>query len=218
MLAALGLSSPHELLLFCGSVLVLNATPGVDMLLTITRTLQGGARAGVAASLGINAGCIVHALAAAFGLAALLAVSAAAFTAVKALGAAYLLWLAVSMWRTAWRGAAPVGELAAAAARTPWQDFRTGFVTNVLNPKVALFFLAFIPQFIAPGTPDKTLAFLGLGVVFVAISTPFLLVVVAVMLRLRRLPASPRVSRALHAAGGTLFALLAVRLATARAG
>lgn len=219
MLAALGLAGPHELLLFCGSVLVLNATPGVDMLLTITRTLQGGARAGVAAALGINAGCIVHALAAAFGLAALLAVSAAAFTFVKALGAAYLLWLALAMWRTAWRGGAAGGTVAAAAAaRTPWQDFRAGFVTNVLNPKVALFFLAFIPQFIAPGSPDKTLAFLGLGAVFVAISTPFLLVVVAVMLRLRRLPASPRVSRALHAAGGTLFAVLAVRLATARSG
>lgn len=216
MLQALGLAGAHELLLFCGAVLLLNATPGVDMLLTITRTLQGGARAGVAAALGINAGCVLHTLAAAFGLAALLAVSATAFTAIKWLGAAYLLWLALGMWRTAWRGGARSQPSADAAPRSAWHDFRAGFVTNVLNPKVALFFLAFIPQFIAQGTASKTLAFLGLGAVFVAISTPFLLLVVALMLRLRRLPASPRASRWLHGLGGALFAALALRLAWAR--
>ncbi len=219
MLHSLGLAGPNELLLFCASVLVLNATPGVDMLLTITRTLQGGARAGVAAALGINAGCVVHALVAAFGLAALLAVSATAFSVLKWLGAAYLLWLAIGMWRQAWRCGGEDSAPAAAGAgpsRSVRQDFRAGFITNVLNPKVALFFLAFIPQFIAPATPNKTLAFLGLGALFIAISTPFLLTVVALMLRLRRLPSSPRAGRALHAAGGTLFALLAVRLATSR--
>lgn len=219
MLSLLGLAGPQELLLFAAAVLVLNATPGVDMLLTITRTLQGGPRAGVAAALGINAGCGVHTLAAAFGLAALLAVSATAFAAIKWLGAAYLLWLAIGMWRTAWRGDGATGDAAAAARpleRSGWQDFRVGFITNVLNPKVALFFLAFIPQFIAPATPDKTLAFIGLGTVFVCISTPFLLGVVLVVARLRRLQPSPRVVRGLHAAGGGLFALLALRLATAR--
>lgn len=217
MLSALGLAGPHELLLFCSSVLVLNATPGVDMLLTITRTLQSGARAGIAAALGINAGCVVHALAAAFGLAALLAVSAAAFAAVKWVGAAYLLWLAFGMWRAAWQGAASAAAAAASVVeRRFWQDFRVGFVTNVLNPKVALFFLAFIPQFIAPGTANKTLAFLGLGAVFITVSTPFLMVVVAVMLKLRRVPRSPRSVRWLNGIGGSLFAALAVRLALAR--
>jgi threonine/homoserine/homoserine lactone efflux protein len=217
MLQAFGLAGPNELLLFGLATLTLNATPGVDMLLTITRTLQGGARAGVAAALGVNAGCVVHTLAAAFGLAALLAVSATAFTVIKWLGAAYLLWLAIGMWRAAWRGGASVATSPAAAAPRSWaQDFRVGFITNVLNPKVALFFLAFIPQFIAPGTANKTQAFLLLGAVFIAISTPFLLMVVAVMLKLRRLPASPRATRTLNAAGGTLFALLALRLALAR--
>lgn len=217
ILATLGLGGPHELLLFCSAVLVLNATPGVDMLLTITRTLQSGARAGIAAALGINAGCVVHALAAAFGLAALLAVSATAFAAVKWVGAAYLLWLAIGMWRAAWQGSASADAAAAPAGeRRFWQDFRVGFVTNVLNPKVALFFLAFIPQFIAPGTANKTLAFLGLGAVFITISTPFLLIVVAVMLKLRRLPRSPRSVRWLNGIGGSLFAALAVRLALAR--
>lgn len=217
MLATLGLAGPAELLLFCLATLTLNATPGVDMLLTITRTLQSGARAGVAAALGINAGCLVHALAAAFGLAAVLAVSGAAFAALKWLGAAYLLWLAIGMWRSAWHGAAPDRAAAAAPAeRSFGQDFRVGFVTNVLNPKVALFFLAFIPQFIAPGTPNKTLAFLGLGAVFITLSTPFLLGVVALMLKLRQVPRSPRLVRGLNALGGALFAALAVRLALAR--
>ena len=86
--ALLGLAGWPELGLFMLATLVLNATPGVDLLLTVTRTLQGGAKAGMAAALGINAGCVVHAMAAAFGLAALLAVSATAFLAIKWLGAA----------------------------------------------------------------------------------------------------------------------------------
>jgi threonine/homoserine/homoserine lactone efflux protein len=215
-LAALGLAGPQELLLFMSVVFVLNATPGVDLLLTVSRTLQGGVRAGVAAALGVSAGCIVHALAAAFGLAALLAVSTTAFAAVKWLGAAYLLWLAWGMARTAWRGAAPAAGTATAQAVGAWADFRTGLVTNVLNPKVALFFLAFLPQFIAAATPDKTLAFLGLGAIFVVQGTAFLLAVVALAARLRRLPASPRATRWLHGVGAVLFATLALRLASAR--
>jgi threonine/homoserine/homoserine lactone efflux protein len=84
-------------------VFVLNATPGVDFLLTVSRTLQGGARAGVAAVAGINAGCVVHALAAAFGLAALLAAIPGAFQIIQWAGAAYLVWLGIGMLRQAWR-------------------------------------------------------------------------------------------------------------------
>jgi len=221
MLATIGLAGPQELLLFMTAVFILNATPGVDLLLTVTRTLQGGARAGVAAALGISAGCVVHALAAAFGLAALLAVSATAFAAIKWLGAAYLLWLAWGMARTAWRGGsaparADAAAASAAAPRGAWVDFRTGLVTNVLNPKVALFFLAFLPQFIAAGTPNKALAFLGLGAMFVLQGTLFLLGVVALAVRLRTLPASPRAVRWLHGLGAALFAGLALRLASVR--
>ena len=217
MLATLGLAGTHELALFMTAVLLLNATPGVDLLLTVARTLHGGVRAGVAAALGISAGCVVHALAAAFGLAALLAVSAAAFTIVKWAGAAYLLWLAFGMARAAWRGggAAPARP-APAGQRAAWADFRIGVATNVLNPKVALFFLAFLPQFIAPGTREKTLAFLALGAVFVVQSALFLLAVVALAARARRLPASPAAGRWLNAAGAALFSALALRLAVAR--
>ncbi len=96
----------HDLWLFAITVLVLNATPGVDLMFTLTRTLQHGVRGGVAAALGINAGCVVHTLAAAFGLAAVLAASATAFNAVKWAGAVYLVWLAWGMLRMAWRGLA----------------------------------------------------------------------------------------------------------------
>lgn len=212
MLASLGLAGPQEALLFAAAVLVLNATPGVDLLLTVSRTLQGGARAGAAAALGIELGCVVHALAAAFGLAALLAVSATAFTALKWAGAAYLLWLAWGMARAAWRGAAPAGAAPAAAPRSLAAEVRTGLLTNVLNPKVALFFLAFLPQFIAPATPDKTLAFLGLGAWFVLQSGLFLLGVVLLAAQARRLPSSPRLARGLHGVGAALFAGLAVRM------
>lgn len=216
MLAAIGLAGPQELLLFMAAVLLLNATPGVDLLLAVTRTLQGGARAGMAAALGVSAGCVVHALAAAFGLAALLAVSATAFSAVKWAGAIYLLWLALGMLRTARCGVAPLDAAAGAHWRRPWVDFRTGLLTNVLNPKVALFFLAFLPQFVAPATPDKTLAFLALGAIFVVQGTLFMAAVVAVAARLRRLPSSPKAVRWLHACGGLVFAWLALRLVATR--
>ncbi len=206
-----------DLPLFILTALVLNATPGVDLLYTVSRTLQAGWRAGVAAALGIGAGCIVHALAAALGLAALLAASSTAFTVIKFAGAAYLAWLALGLLRAAWRGgpsAAP--SVAPVAQRSLWQVFAQGFLTNVLNPKVALFFLALLPQFIAPDAPHKPLAFLFLGLVFVFNGTLFLFVVVALSSQLRRIGAQPRWTRLAQGAGGLLFALLALRLALSR--
>jgi RhtB (resistance to homoserine/threonine) family protein len=212
----MGLAGGHELLLFVASALVLAATPGVDLLLTVTRTLQGGRRAGIATALGICSGCVVHSLAAAFGLATLLAVSGTAFTLVKWLGAAYLLYLAYGMLRSTWRSGAAQAPAEAAPSRSMATDFRVGLLTNVLNPKVALFFLAFLPQFVAPGTPSKTLAFLALGAVFVAVGAAFLLAVVLVTARLRRFGHAPRLRRWLNALAGGLFAALAVRLLFAR--
>jgi len=215
MLEVFGLNGWHQAGLFAVAVLVLNATPGVDLLLTLSRTLVGGARAGLAAAAGIELGCVVHALAAAFGLAALLAVNPAAFTVLKWAGAAFLLWLAVGMARQAWRPAAAAaadGAAEPAQRRSLAAEVRTGFLTNVLNPKVALFFLAFIPQFIAPAAPHKTLAFLMLGAWFVLQSAMFLAVIVAVATRARRLQTRPAVGRALNAAGAGLFGALAVKV------
>ena len=213
MLDALGI---HDLALFTVAVLVLNATPGVDMLYTVSRTLAGGWRAGAVATLGVCAGCVVHTLAAAFGLAALMAVSAWAFSFVKWAGAAYLVWLGVGMLRDAARRGGAQAALRTPATPAPLPIvFRQGLLTNVLNPKVALFFLAFLPQFIAPEAEHKTLAFLALGAGSIVQGMLFLLVIVAVTASLRRLGGSPRVTRALQAAGGVLFLGLAARLAQA---
>lgn len=207
----------HDLALFAFTVLVLNATPGVDMMLTTTRTLQHGVRAGLITAAGICAGCIVHTLAAAFGLAALLAASAAAFTLIKWAGAAYLAWLAIGMLRQAW--AKPVDQAAvqpAASGGSAAEWFRTGLLTNALNPKVALFFLALLPQFIDAGAPDKTLAFLFLGAWFIVQGYLFLALLVIAVAPLRRWRAPAAVRRGVWAAGGGLFMALAARLALAQ--
>jgi threonine/homoserine/homoserine lactone efflux protein len=221
MLEILGLAGPRDLALFMGAVFVLNATPGVDLLLTVSRTLQGGASAGVAAALGVNAGCVLHALGAAFGLAAVLAVSPLAFAAIKWAGAAYLAWVGWGLLRQAWRGSGEGAELPACAPPVSTRpgpqgrllnDFRTGLLTNLLNPKVLLFFLAFLPQFIAPSAPHKTGAFLGLGAVFVVQSTLFLLAVVWATVQLLRMKLPSFLGRGVQAVAGTLFICLAWRL------
>jgi threonine/homoserine/homoserine lactone efflux protein len=205
--------APAEAAVFAAAVFVLNATPGVDFLLTVSRTLQGGVRAGVAAALGISAGCVVHALAAAFGLAALLALHPAAFRWIQWAGAAYLVSLGWGMLRRAWTATAPSTDGAGLrAARPDWVEFRAGLLTNVLNPKVAFFFLAFLPQFVPAATPDPTASFLLLGAWFVAQGTLFLLALVALAAQLGRLRASPLLQRALNALGGLLFLGLAVRI------
>ena len=205
-----------EAAVFATAVFVLNATPGVDFLLTVSRTLQGGVRAGVMAALGINAGCVVHALAAAFGLAALMAVHPGAFRVVQWAGAAYLVWLGLGLLRQAVQPAGADMAAVSSAPRSAWADFRGGLFTNVLNPKVALFFLAFLPPFVPAGSPAPTLSFLLLGAWFVAQSLVFLLALVAVAARLKRLEASPAARRWLNAVGGLLFIGLALKLLAGR--
>ena len=204
----------HDLALFAATVFVLNATPGVDMALTVGATLRAGWRQGVAVVLGINLGCVFHTATAAFGLAALLAASAEAFTVVKLVGAAYLLYVA---WGMARAGLRPVTATAAAGAVAPtfgrgvWQ----GFLTNALNPKVALFYLALLPQFIDADAPHKTAAFVFLGLWFVVQGGLFSLALVGLTAMARHLPARPGVGRALNLGGAGLFTFLAVRLALA---
>lgn len=207
----------HDLWLFAATVLVVNATPGADMMLLLARTLRHGVRGGWAVALGIGSGSVVHALAAAFGLAALLAASASAFAVVKWAGAAYLLWLAFGMLRAAARPAS-TGTAAAPAGDAVglWRLYRQGLFTNVLNPKVALFFLALLPQFIDTDAADKTLAFLFLGGWFVVQGTLFLVIFAMLVAPLARWRPSAAVERTLQGLGGVLFAGLAARLAWAR--
>ncbi|EQB2600591.1 LysE family translocator [Aeromonas salmonicida] len=156
----------HDLALFIVSGLLLNMMPGPDSLLIMLRSGSQGWRAGSVAALGIGTGTMVHVLAAALGLSALLSTSAELFTVIKLMGALYLVYLGLSMF---WQGAkAPSATNAAVPlpVLSYGRIFRQGLLTNVLNPKVALFFLAFVPQFIAPDAPQKALAFILLGCIF----------------------------------------------------
>jgi threonine/homoserine/homoserine lactone efflux protein len=161
-----------HLSLFILAGLLLNLTPGPDVLYIVSHALRSGWRAGVVAAFGITAGCFVHIAAAAIGVSALLAASATAFTLLKWVGSAYLLYVGASMLLAREPSDAPDWTAAGASSASPAAPkslktvFLQGFWTNALNPKVALFFLAFLPQFIAPAAPNKTLAFLLLGLVF----------------------------------------------------
>jgi threonine/homoserine/homoserine lactone efflux protein len=163
-----------HLLLFIAAGWLLNLTPGPDVLYIVSSALRSGVRAGMVAALGIVSGCFVHVFAAALGVGALLATSATAFAVLKWVGAAYLVWMGVKLLRSRGGGSAivPTEVRAGPLAVDLWRVYRQGFLTNVLNPKVALFFLAFVPQFIAPGTDDKVTAFLLLGLLFNLNSLP----------------------------------------------
>ncbi|MBV9889664.1 MAG: LysE family translocator [Rhizobacter sp.] len=205
----------HSLGVFALTVLVVNATPGVDMMLVLTRTLRHGVVGGIAAALGACTGCVVHTLVAAFGLAALLAATAAAFAVIKWAGATYLLWLAVGMLREGVRpGASGVVEPEHVLSSPGFTRlFVQGLATNVLNPKAALFFLALLPQFIDADAPAKLLAFLFLGAWSVVQTAAFLVAFVLLVAPLRRWRAPSRATRALNVTGAGLFAWLAARLA-----
>ena len=155
----------HDLLLFIVAGWLLNVTPGPDMLYIIGRSTAQGLRAGIVAALGVGAGIFVHIAATALGLSAILAASAEAFTLIKLMGAAYLVYVGISLLRTSSKpfDSAAATRLAPASLRSV---FMQGFMTNVLNPKVALFFLAFLPQFVESDAANQPLAFFFLGLVF----------------------------------------------------
>ena len=160
-----------DLPLFIVSGILLNIAPGPDSLLIVTRSTQYGWRAGSAAALGIGTGTLIHILAAALGLSALLVASSTAFTIVKLVGAAYLVYAGIQLlWQNRKRKFASTQETATEHKSTKplplRRIFTQGFLTNILNPKVAVFFLAFVPQFIAPEAQNKALAFIILGCIF----------------------------------------------------
>lgn len=208
----------QELSLFILSGLLLNITPGPDSLLIMSRSAIQGWRAGSAAALGIGSGTCVHIVATALGLSALLATSSAAFSVVKYLGAAYLLYVGVSMLLSRTK---PSAEALSGPLPMPLLTYRRiffqGFLTNVLNPKVAIFFLAFVPQFIAPHAANKAFAFLFLGCIFnfngmlwchfLAVTSAF---------ASRRIQASKAVTQWLNRLIGIFFISFGIKLALAR--
>ncbi len=206
----------HDLWLFVLSGLVLNITPGPDTAYIVGRSAQFGWRGGAAAALGISAGCLVHVFGCAIGLSALLAASAAAFTAVKWAGAAYLCFTGIKMLLA--RAGAPadmsVGPDVAKLSKVFWQ----GALTNVLNPKVALFFLALLPQFVDSAATHKALAFIVLGAIFIFNGTLWCLGVAAFSARTaRRFRQSGAAMRWINRALGAMFVTLGARMAMLQA-
>jgi threonine/homoserine/homoserine lactone efflux protein len=220
----------HDLPLFAAAALLVNLTPGPDMLFVAGSGAARGVRHGVVAALGVGAGCLFHVALAALGLSALLAASATAFTLVKWTGAAYLVWIGLTMLfarggdsAQADSSAGASGQASADAsaastgssglARVFWQ----GAATNALNPKVALFFLAFLPQFIVPGAQNQPLSFVALGLLFTTSGTLVNMLVGLCAAALRARFAAKRGAGAvglwLRRAAGVLFIALGAKLA-----
>ena len=218
--------------LFVASGLLLNMTPGPDTLYILGRTATHGFRGGALAALGIGAGTFVHTFAAAAGLSALLAASATAFTVVKWVGAAYLAYVGITMLMTRaakesrasplpqsgplpQSRASPLPQSGPLPPQALRQVFVQGFLTNVLNPKVALFFLAFLPQFVDAHASSKALAFAFLGLVFNVNGTLWnLLVAWSAATVAKRIAGARAIGLWFNRAIGALFVYLGVRLAT----
>ena len=205
----------HDLWLFVLSGLLLNITPGPDTLYIVGRSSTQGWRAGAVAALGIGSGALVHVCAAALGLSAVLAASATAFTAVKFIGAAYLVYMGISLIRSKSSTQSPPVASGDRPASMRGIFFQ-GFLTNVLNPKVALFFLAFLPQFVLSDAPSKPLAFLFLGVIFDFNGTIWNLLFAWSTARISgRLGAGDRFKIWFNRCVGALFVVVGIRLALA---
>jgi threonine/homoserine/homoserine lactone efflux protein len=205
----------HDLGAFIVAGLLLNLMPGPDSLLIMSRSAIQGARAGCMAALGIGCGVFVHMFAAALGLSAILSTSATAFTVVKYGGAAYILYLAFGLLRSEPRDA--VTEAPALAPMPLSKIFAQGFLTNVLNPKVALFFLAFVPQFIHADAHYKAFAFIVLGCIFNlnGMLWCFALALFSAGAK-ARMKINPRMSLWLNRTTGGLFVWLGVKLALSK--
>lgn len=200
----------EHFLLFVASGLLLNITPGQDTFYIIGRTIAQGRSAGFVSVAGITSGALVHTLLAAFGLSAILATSASAFLIIKTAGALYLTYLGLRMLlsREATEG------FATCARESNARIYRAAFLTNLLNPKVALFFIAFLPQFVAPTADSRVVTFLFLGFVFVFNGTLWCLLLVAGASYLgRRLTARAKSVTVARRAAGALFVALGMKLA-----
>jgi RhtB (resistance to homoserine/threonine) family protein len=204
----------HDFGLFLAAGILLNLTPGPDTAYILGRSIAQGREAGFASAIGICAGSIFHTCAAALGLSAILATSALAFGAIKLLGGAYLIFLGIKMLLDRRKHLSLPTNF---RRRTTAAAFRQGVFTNILNPKVALFFLAFLPQFIDPASNMKVLAFLSLGLTFVTTGTIWCLVLAwFASVFSDRLRGNETIEQWLNRATGALFVFLGLRLASAK--
>jgi RhtB (resistance to homoserine/threonine) family protein len=204
----------HDFGLFLAAGILLNLTPGPDTVYILGRSIAQGREAGVASALGISLGSIFHTCAAALGLSAILATSALAFGSIKLIGGAYLIFLGVKMILDRRKELSLPSNF---RRRTTIAAFRQGVLTNILNPKVALFFLAFLPQFIDPASSAKVPAFILLGLTFVTTGTIWCLILAwFASVFSERLRANETISQWLNRTAGALFVFLGLRLATTK--
>lgn len=204
----------HDYWLFVATGILLNLTPGQDTFFILGRSIAQGTRTGIASALGISAGSLLHTAMAALGLSAILATSAYAFTVVKFVGAAYLVYLGARMLMTS---AVAERLTSGTHANSSLVAFRDGALTNILNPKVALFFLALMPQFIDPASDTKVLAFIVLGLTFVSTGTIWCLVLAISAGNARDLfVRRPKMMNVVSRVAGGLFVMLGLRLAVSR--
>jgi len=204
--------STTVLLSFVGVVLLGAVSPGPDFFVLARRTTTSGRASGLACAAGMGTGIFVWAMAVAGGVATLLAASAAAFTAVKLIGGAYMVWLGLCAWLSWHRGGSAWIPGVAPAPRPTGRSFREGLLCNLLNPKVAVFYLALVPQFVPSGGGGWVALELA-AVAAVTVMCWYVLVAIVVA-SVRRFLASTRVRRAIDATVGTVLIGLGVRVAT----
>jgi threonine/homoserine/homoserine lactone efflux protein len=206
---------------FCVAVLLLNLTPGPDTAFIVGQSVANGRRAGLMSVLGISAGCVVHTLAIALGLSAILAASTNAFLVVKLVGAAYLIYLGARMIVATFRRDRPQADAETATLvdspvrpRSGRRTFMQGFLTNVTNPKVVLFFLSLFPQFVSAESTHKGVAFAVLGAILIGISTVYNGAVAWIAGSItQRMKSAPRVQAWLERSVGAMFVALGARIA-----
>ncbi|CEP36668.1 MULTISPECIES: LysE family translocator [Halomonadaceae] len=199
---------------FLVAITLLTISPGVDTLLVIRNTARGGIRDGVTTSLAICCGLFVHATISALGISLILLQSAWAFHMLKLVGAGYLIWLGITSLLAARKGQPlPVnGVLEGTSAVSRWQPVKEGFLSNVLNPKTVVFYMAFLPQFIAPGEPALLKSLWLAGVHFI-IANIWQIGVVLMVGSAGKWLASARFAQTLNAATGAVLVVFGIRLA-----
>ena len=200
-------------LLFVFASIILCIVPGPDMIFLLSRTLAQGKKAGIAAAIGINVGAYLHLFAAVLGISAILASSAYAFTIIKWLGAAYLVYIGIKILLSK-QGSVIIDERDIKKQNLR-KIFWQGFLSDALNPKVAIFFLAFLPQFVSPASENRTLQILFLGITVNVIAILINLVLVYFSSTLTsRLRENTSISKSLNKIMGSIFILLGLKLAS----
>ena len=208
------LLDPTLLLAYLAAATALTLSPGPDTMFVLASSASGGARVGAAATLGIAAGCLAHATMAALGISALIAASPAAFDALRIAGALYLLWIGLGALYAFYKGIRDSRTLSRATGETAsWDAFRRGALTNVLNPKVGIFYVAFLPQFTNPSLGHVPLQIVVLALIHISIGIAWLgALSVASCRAVETLARNPRVRAWLDGAAGIVYIALAWRM------